>query len=50
VAYLGVDYDVANGFFAKYGNDFNAVWMVNYYGENLAPNITVVEGVGENPC
>ena len=46
-----MDYDVANGLFAKYGKDFNAVWMVNYNGENLAPNITVLlESFSENPC
>jgi len=48
---LGVNYDVANGLFAIYGKDYNAVWMVSYNGENIAPNITIKsEGLGKNPC
>lgn len=48
---LGVNLNVASGLFLKYGRDYDAVWMVRYNGENLAPNITMgSEGLGMNPC
>lgn len=48
---LGVKDDVASSLFAMYSTDYDAVWMVSYNGENVAPNITIKsEGLGKHPC
>jgi len=48
---MGVNKSVVSAFAAQYGGNYDAVWILNYHGENVATNLTIeLEGLGRHPC